>query len=50
MLITLCRGRSVLPRNFDKIVLDRKAIVKLHELGIPYTQDRLRGIVEDMNE
>lgn len=39
----LCRGRSVLPRNFEFIVLDKKAIIKLQNLGIPYHQDRIRG-------
>ena len=37
------RGRSVLPANFNFIVLDKKAITKLHSLGIEYQQDRIRG-------
>lgn len=32
-----------MPRNFEKIVLDKKAIVKLQSLGIVYHQDRIRG-------
>lgn len=43
--VNMCyRGRSVLPRNFDHIVLDKKAIEKLHSLGIDYQQGRLRGV------
>ena len=37
------RGRSVLPVNFNFIVLDKKAITKLHSLGIDYQQERIRG-------
>ena len=37
------RGKSVLPDNFQFVVLDKKAINKLHSLGIDYQQDRIRG-------
>ena len=47
MELTACsyifRGHSVLPENFNFIVLDKKAINKIHALGIPYEQDRIRG-------
>ena len=50
-VLTVCRGRSVLPRNFNFIVLDKKAIQKLHSLGIAYHQDRIRGgMAEVMGE
>ncbi|KAF2487798.1 hypothetical protein BDY17DRAFT_289707 [Neohortaea acidophila] len=37
------KGRQALPPGFDNIVLDKKAIDKLHSMGIPYEQDRIRG-------
>ena len=41
-----------MPQHFQFIVLDKKAINKLHSLGIPYEQDRIRsgGAVVEMNE
>ncbi len=39
----MCRGRQPLPPNFKFIVLDKKAMVKLEQLGIPYEQERIRG-------
>ena len=44
------RGRSVLPQNFQFIVLDKKAINKLHSLGIAYHQERIRGNVVEMQD
>lgn len=38
----------MLPQNFNFIVLDKKAITKLHSLGIQYHQDRIRGGVVDV--
>jgi hypothetical protein len=32
-----------MPNNFNYIVLDKKAINKLHSLGIEYHQERIRG-------
>lgn len=40
------RGRSALPRNFEHIVLDKKAIDRLRTLGVPYHQERMRGGAE----
>lgn len=39
----MCRARTALPANYEFIVLDKKAITKLHNLGIEYHQDRIRG-------
>lgn len=41
-----------LPPNFDKIALDKKAIEKLHSLGIPYEQPaiRARAVLEEEEE
>ena len=52
MLTCWCfRGRSNLPLNFNYIVLDKKAINKLHSLGLPYHQQRIRGQnVVEINE
>jgi len=32
-----------LPNNWDKVVLDKKEIDKLHSRRIEYHQDRMRG-------
>ena len=40
-----------MPNNFNYIVLDKKAINKLHSLGIDYRQERIRGqTVVEINE
>lgn len=40
------RNRSgvELPPNFEGIPLDKKALQKLEELGVPYTQGRIRNV------
>ncbi|KAK3679121.1 hypothetical protein LTR37_021423 [Vermiconidia calcicola] len=43
---TYLAGRSALPRNFEHIVLDKKAIDRLRTLGVPYHQERMRGGAE----
>nr|POE50688.1 hypothetical protein CFP56_16203 [Quercus suber] len=40
------RSREALPRNFEHIVLDKKAIDDLQARGIPYEQDRIRAATE----
>jgi len=48
---TYLKGRSIMPNNFNYIVLDKKAINKLHSLGIDYRQERIRGqTVVEINE
>lgn len=37
------RAGNPLPRNFEKIVLDKKFRDKLLQLGIPYYQESIRG-------
>lgn len=32
-----------LPQNWEHVILDKKAIEKLHERGIEYHQERVRG-------
>ncbi|KAK5169659.1 uncharacterized protein LTR77_005636 [Saxophila tyrrhenica] len=46
------RARQELPKNFNYIVLDRKAIDKLRRLGVEYEQPRIRGGrgVVDLNQ
>lgn len=47
----LCRGGLELPANWEKVVLDKKAIEKLVERGIAYYQERIRGgVVEEFEE
>lgn len=41
-LTIIRRGYQPLPQNFDKIVLDKKAMDKLRNLGIPYEQPQIR--------
>lgn len=43
------RAQLPLPQNFEHIALDKKAIVKLHSLGIPYEQEsiRARNVIEE---
>lgn len=43
MKLTLLLADRRLPRNWDKVVLDRKAIAKLHSRGIAYHQMRIRA-------
>jgi hypothetical protein len=38
------RGVEGLPPNWEHVVLDKKMIVKLHNLGIEYRQERLRNV------
>ena len=37
------RGRVHLPENWEHIVLDKKAIEKIHSRGINYQQARMRS-------
>ena len=36
-------AHAKLPQNWDHVVLDRKAIVKLKSEGIEYHQERIRS-------
>nr|POF04200.1 hypothetical protein CFP56_21955 [Quercus suber] len=44
LLTRRLRGREALPRNFEHIVLDKKAIDDLRARGIRYEQERIRGV------
>lgn len=46
ILTGFSRAGMDLPRNFDKIVLDKKGIEQLRKAGIEYSQDRIRGNAE----
>ena len=43
MKLTLLLADRKLPRNWEKVILDKKAITKLHSRGIDYTQERVRA-------
>ncbi|KAH9825522.1 SANT SWI3, ADA2, N-CoR and TFIIIB'' DNA-binding domains [Teratosphaeria destructans] len=43
MKVTYLLGTVPLPENFENVILDRKAIDRLHAQGVPYQQDRIRN-------
>ncbi|WPA99253.1 uncharacterized protein RHO25_003870 [Cercospora beticola] len=43
MKLTLLLAERKLPRNWDKVILDKKAIDRLAQRGIPYDQGRSRA-------
>ncbi|KAM3421037.1 hypothetical protein BST61_g1456 [Cercospora zeina] len=44
MKLTLLLAERKLPRNWDKVILDKKAIDRLTQRGIPYDQGRSRHV------
>ncbi|KAF2863810.1 hypothetical protein K470DRAFT_254698 [Piedraia hortae CBS 480.64] len=44
MKLTLLLGNVELPEGWNRVILDKKAILKLQEQGIPYEQRRIRRV------